>query len=277
MTSHPFHKLQGAGNDFVLLDTLASPLPDAFDWPRAAQALCARNRGVGADGLLALAPSQHADFSMRMWNPDGTEDMCGNGLRCLAAFIWRQKYTRKSSFFVQTLSGIRQVQVVTDEIFTISMGKPDFAPQNIPILENNPRNYRLEIADEILEATSLSTGSTHTVLWREQLPDDAEFRFFSPQIEVCDAFPERTSVMWTQRTDKNRFKIRIWERGAGETLACGTGACAVGVAAKLRFPEIADEVFIESAGGVLSVKWKGPDEEIFLTGPAKYIFRGVWS
>lgn len=275
MNSHPFHKLQGAGNDFVALDQIEFPLPDSFDFARAAQTLCERHRGIGGDGLLALSRSENADFKMRMWNPDGTEDMCGNGLRCIAALIWRQKYVRRNQFSVETLAGIRRVQVVSEEIFTINMGRPLFAPEKIPTQIATPQNFELALENRIFSATSLSTGSTHTVIWCDELPETSEFQKFSPKIELHSAFPERTSVMWTRRVAPHRFKIRIWERGVGETLACGTGACAVGVAAANRFGEIEGKIEIESAGGILQVEWKGPDEEIFLTGPAKYVFRGV--
>jgi diaminopimelate epimerase len=281
----PFHKLQGAGNDFVVLDLLTHPLPADFDFPAAALRLCDRHFGVGADGLLTLeASSDSSHARMRMWNPDGTEDMCGNGLRCVAALAWRQKHVTHSPFVVQTLAGPRHIEVINQDLIRAAMGTPIFEPAQIPVLlpTGTPESveWTIRAGNRDLVVTSLSTGSTHTVIFLDQPLSETDFQTLSPILENHPSFPERTSLMWAVREGDDsesgsRFKIRIWERGAGETLACGTGACAVAVAAQVT-GRAERAVEVESRGGVLQVEWK-PGEEIFLTGPAKHVFEGVFS
>lgn len=270
--------MHGAGNDFVLLDGLTTPLSPQLDTARAAQLLCARHFGVGADGLLSLEPSNVADLQMRMWNPDGTPDMCGNGLRCVAALAHRLNHVGKTEFCVETIAGIRAIELLPDGRIRAAMGRPQLSPDIVPLRAGSERlrDAALEIAGQkIPNVTALSTGSTHTVIFRDAPPGEAEFQRWSPLIENDALFPARTSVMWAVAEGANRFKIRIWERGAGETLACGTGACAVAVAAQLT-SRARGPVAIESRGGVLEVEWHAPDGEIFLTGRASYVFEGKW-
>ena len=273
-----FHKMHGAGNDFVLLDALRAPISPHLDTARAAQLLCARHFGVGADGLLALETSEAADLKMRMWNPDGTPDMCGNGLRCVAALAHRLKHVQKTEFRVETIAGIRAVELCSDGRIKTAMGAPQLAPAVVPLRAGSPvlQDGALEIAGrEIPNVTALSTGSTHTVIFLDAPLGEDEFQSLSPLLENHPLFPARTSVMWAVGAGANRFKIRIWERGAGETLACGTGACAVAVAAQLS-GRARGPVEIESRGGILEVEWNAPDGEIYLTGRASYVFAGVW-
>ena len=270
-----FHKLQGAGNDFVVLDLFSHSLPTDFNFPHAAITLCDRHFGVGADGLLSLEPSDNgAALQMRMWNPDGSEDMCGNGLRCVAALAWRQKHVPNPKFSVQTLAGERQIEILRPDFIRAAMGKPIFEASQIPILRSDAIEYEIPVENHILRATTLSTGSTHTVLFLEKPLTETDFQRLSPLLETHPLFPLRTSVMWAVPDGENRFKIRIYERGAGETLACGTGACAVAVAAQIT-NRARGPIEIESKGGVLKVEWT-PDEEIFLSGPAQYVFEGVF-
>ena len=276
MTAHySFLKMHGAGNDFVLIDATKNTFSPNFDFSKAAELLCHRHFGVGGDGLLTLEPSLVADLRMRMWNPDGTEDMCGNGLRCVAALGWRQKYVQNAHFSVETIAGIRQIEALTDEIFTATMGRPDFTPAQIPITVENAINYDLVVENRTFKANSVTTGSTHTVIFLEEPLSENDFQFFSPKIENHPLFPDRTSIMWAVEKEKNHFLIRIWERGVGETLACGTGASAVGAIAKVT-GRGENEIFVESKGGTLIARWNAPEEEIFLTGPATYLFEGIW-
>lgn len=276
MTPHySFHKMHGAGNDFVLFDTTKNSFSPSFDFSKSAQLLCDRHFGIGGDGLLTLEPSTVADFKMRMWNPDGSEDMCGNGLRCVAALAWRQKYVQNTHFSVETLAGVRQIEAISDHIFTASMGRPNFISNDIPIEVKDAIQYDLTIDNQTFKATSVSTGSTHTVIFLNEPISEIDFQYFSPKIENHPLFPERTSIMWATETEKNHFAIRIWERGVGETLACGTGACAVGAAAKVT-ERGGKEIFVKSRGGILVARWNSRDEEISLTGPATYLFEGIW-
>jgi diaminopimelate epimerase len=273
-----FHKLQGAGNDFVVVDAISHSLPSDFDFSRAAITLCDRHFGVGGDGLLSLESSNNgAAVRMRMWNPDGSEDMCGNGLRCVAALAWRQKYVTNPNFSVQTLAGERKIEILRPDFIRSAMGEPVFKPDQIPISRPgfaNAIEYEISVDNQILRATSLSTGSTHTVIFLEKPLPEAEFQRLSPLLENHPFFPLRTSVMWAIPDGKSRFQIRIWERGAGETLACGTGACATAVAAQIT-GRASGPVEIQSRGGVLEVEWTA-EQEIFLSGPAKYVFEGVF-
>lgn len=273
----PFHKLQGAGNDFIVLDLFAHPLPPDFSFARAALALCARHTGLGSDGLLTLEPPDEpgADARMRMWNPDGSEDMCGNGLRCVAALAARQGRVAAPTFAVQTLAGTRRVEMLRPDLVRAAMGRPAFAPSQVPVRAHGEDaiDIALPVAGQTLRATSLSTGSTHTVLFHDQPLELNEFERLSPLIEHHALFPTRTSIMWARPDGSNRFDIRIWERGAGETLACGTGACAVAVAAQVT-GRANGPIEVNSRGGTLRVEWQ-KDEEIFLTGPARYVFEGA--
>ncbi|MBW3638044.1 MAG: diaminopimelate epimerase [Armatimonadetes bacterium] len=274
-----FHKWQGIGNDFVVLDLISHPLPPDFDFSAAALALCERRLGVGADGLLSLEPAVNdADLQMRMWNPDGSEDMCGNGLRCVAALAWAQEHVRNPQFSVQTRAGNRDITVLGPHSLRAAMGAPIFEPSQVPIAlpqRSHAIDIEIRLADTTWRATALSTGSTHTVVFLENPLCDADFGKWSPLLENHPLFPQRTSVMWAVAEGAGRFKIRIWERGVGETLACGTGACAVAVAAQVS-GRSGKNVAIESRGGVLEVEWTR-GEEILLTGSAHPVFQGVWN
>lgn len=270
--------MQGAGNDFVVLDLIAQPVAPDFDFALAAQELCARRFGAGADGLLTLEPSTtRAAVQMRMWNPDGTLDMCGNGLRCVVALAARQNYVQTPDFAVETLVGLREVSIVRPNFVRAAMGIPLWSPAQIPMdwAEASALDYSIEVGDTTVKnVSSLSTGSTHTVIFRKKPMDEENFQRLSPLLEIHPIFPQRTSIMWAHLVGPNHFRLRIWERGAGETLACGTGACAVAAAA-WETGRAQGEITVESKGGILQVEKTG-DGEIFLSGPADYVYRGVF-
>lgn len=272
--------MHGAGNDFVLLDGLSAPISPQLDMSQLAQLLCRRHFGVGADGLLTLeaATSDAADARMRMWNPDGTTDMCGNGLRCVAEIAHRLGRVKKENFAIETIAGVREIQRLRDGRIRAAMGIPQWTPTDVPIATATPLiDATLEIDGEILQnVTALSTGSTHTVIFRDAQLSEIEFQKLSPQLENHPLFPSRTSIMWAVPDGTDKFAIRIWERGAGETLACGTGACAVAVAA-LTTGRAQGPVKVESRGGELEVEWSAPDGEIYLTGRATYVYAGEWA
>ena len=272
-----FHKMHGAGNDFVVLDGLRAPISPQLDITALAQLLCVRHFGVGADGLLSLETSDIADVRMRMWNPDGTPDMCGNGLRCVAHLAHQLGYVENENFAIETIAGVRQIHKLNDGRIRTAMGTPQFAPAIVPLTAATPLlNGTLEVNGQTLEnVTSLSTGSTHTVIFRDAALSEAEFQSLSPQLEHHPLFPARTSIMWAVPAGADKFAIRIWERGAGETLACGTGACAVGVAA-LQTGRATGPIIVASRGGELEVEWNAPAGEIYLTGRATYVYEGQW-
>ncbi len=275
----PFVKMHGLGNDFVVLDGIAQPLPDDFDFPRAAEFFCARHFGIGSDGLLLLDNSNEATVRMRMWNPDGSEDMCGNGLRCIVALAHARGYAGEN-FKVQTPVGVRQVGILENGLVRVEMGEPRFELSEIPfappdgvLRDNRPVEYELPVGNVVLpHVTSLSTGSTHTVIFGPH-PDEATFQKLSPLIENHAWFPERTSIMWADVTGQNEVSIRIWERGAGETLACGTGACATAVAAQMT-GRAQMPIRVRSKGGTLIIEWQN-GQSIWKTGPAQMVFAGL--
>ncbi len=280
MADVPFTKMQGVGNDFVVVDGRGKE-----NWPALAVEMCDRQRGVGADGLLVLDASPVADILMRMYNPDGSPDVCGNGLRCLARFAVERGIVQTDILNVQTLAGVRSAEVLRDGAGTIyavrvDMGLPRFEPQDIPmrVALNPVVDYPLELEDgQILTVTALSTGSTHTMAFVPTLPNDLEFFALSPQVEHHSLFPERTSLMWCEREGVSRLKLRIWERGAGETWGCGTGACASAVAAIVKGLVPPDKpVTISSKGGELSISWQ-PSQTIQMTGPAEFVYNGVYA
>ena len=292
--NYSFTKMHGLGNDFVVLDNLRSTLPDDTDFSALATRMCDRHFGVGGDGLLLLdAPDdnaktggtnvQRANIRMRMWNPDGSEDMCGNGLRCVARLAHLRGYVG-DQFVTQTLAGLRQCEIIDSENIRVAMGKPRLIPQQISFAGDVvPIEYSLHLEDIILpHVSTLSTGSVHTIIFVEKLPDDETFLRLSPQIEHHALFPERTSVMWAKVLDAQNIQIRIWERGVqeangitGETLACGTGACATAVAARImRY--CGEKVKIHSRGGILEIAWR-EGEEIAMMGAAEVVFEGIWN
>lgn len=274
--------MQGVGNDFVVLE--ASSRPPQADWAVLAQTICDRHCGVGADGLLVVEQSSgEAAFSMRMFNPDGTEDMCGNGLRCVALWAWRSGWvTADIPFSVATKEGMKTLRIlsVSEEgraaTVQVDMGQPNFAAPDIPICGSRDSmiEYPLTVGGSVYPITAMNTGSTHTVIFGPA-PDEQTFQHISPLIEQHPLFPERTSVLWATPQPDESLAVRIWERGVGETWGCGTGACAVGVAAKLQHLVAADNgVSVVSRGGILKIDWSGEGSPVFMTGPAEFVFDG---
>ena len=282
MAELPFSKMQGVGNDFVVVDGRGR---QGVVWNEAAVVLCDRKFGVGADGLLVLDNSESADFAMRMYNPDGSPDVCGNGLRCIARYAVERGVVASDSMRIETLVDVRAAQINRSldgkfESVTVEMGEPRFAARDIPADLENPdarlRNYPLPLPDgETLMITALSTGSTHSVTFVSKLPADAAFFRVSPLVENHPIFPERTSLMWCKAEAPNHLQMRIWERGAGETWGCGTGACAAAVVAiEQGFGERDRPVTVAGKGGELHITWKS-EGGIAMTGPAKFVFDGV--
>ena len=278
----PFTKMQGVGNDFVVVDGRRD---GDTDWSVLAVEICDRRTGVGADGLLVLDDTHSADIMMRMYNPDGTPDVCGNGLRCLARYAVEHGIVPGDKLRIATLGGVRAVQIHRDAAgaiiaVTVNMGIPRFDPASIPMRVPLYRviDYPLELEDGTsLSVTALSTGSTHAVTFVDQLPEDAQFFSVSPQVEEHPLFPTRTSLMWCRIEAPGHLRLRIWERGAGETWGCGTGACAAAVAAVLHGCAVPNTpILVCSQGGELTVHWD-PGGAIEMTGPAETIYTGIYA
>jgi diaminopimelate epimerase len=272
METIPFTKMHGAGNDFIVVRD------ERRDWPALAPSFCARRFGVGSDGILVALPSTVAAVRMRMYNPDGTEDDCGNGLRCLALYALRRGMVSGPEFAVETLSGVRRARVEdggsSEARVTVDMGRVDLRPEAIPArFEGDAAlGVTLEVDGERLEVHSLSTGTAHTVIF--ECPEEQRFQRLSPLLEHHRLYPERTSVMWTDVLRRDLVRVRIWERGVGETLACGTGAAAAAVAAHLS-GRTGSRVDVESRGGVLRVE-VGEDLSLRVAGPAAFVLEGEW-
>lgn len=271
----PFHKLEGVGNDFVLIEASAA---QGLDYSTLAQRLCHRPFGIGADGLLLIERGTHAPVRMRMFNPDGTEDFCGNGLRCAARYAYEHGFVDTPEFAIETLGGTLvpvQIHLQGDVVEAIStrLPPPRFRPRDIPALAEGEyiEDYPLTIAGHTVRIASVNTGTTHTVLFDATLPDDARFLEISPRLETHPMFPERTSILWAVIASRREARIRIWERGVGETLGCGSGAAAVAAVAH-RAGWTDSEVAVVSKGGTLQVRCE-PDG-IILTGQANRVFAG---
>ena len=278
-----FTKMQGVGNDFVVVD--ASALPPTVLLPALAIQTCNRNFGIGADGLLVVSRGEaDAAFRMRMFNPDGTEDMCGNGLRCVSLWAFRAGWIEgEHDFTVAVKEGVRAVRLleVADDsrsaVLGVDMGKPQFAPEMLPFSVfglTEVVSYPLTVGSESYAITAVNTGSTHTVIFGAA-PDEETFQRVSPLIENHPQFPERTTVLWATPQDDGAIAVRIWERGVGETFGCGTGACAVGVAAVLTgLRPAGTPLEIVSKGGTLRITWPGSDASVDMTGPAQIVYEG---
>lgn len=269
----PFSKMHGAGNDFVVVAEEAV-LP--FALPDLARRLCQRRFSIGADGLLVVGRGTRHAVRMRMFNPDGTEDMCGNGLRCVAKWATLRGLATDACFVVETIDGDKSVELFPDGQVRVDLGRPRFEPAEIPVqAQKSPvMNLPVKLPHGTVEVTTLSAGTTHSVLFVKELPDDEHFLRDSPAIENHPLFPQRSSVLWTVVESPSRLRMRIWERGAGETLACGTGACAAAIAAQLH-GLAGEEVEVHSPGGVLRVQWR-PGLSVLLTGVADLVYEGFY-
>lgn len=283
----PFTKMQSVGNDFVVIET--TKWPEGTDWEKTAIGVCDRHFGVGSDGLMLFLPAEspEADFRMRMFNPDGTEDMCGNGLRCVIYYGYKKGLIAAQGI-ASTIAGSVKYAfphgALPDRHKVITVfGAPRFAPADLPMSVSGLSrviDFPLALSDDLtLTISTVSTGTTHTVIWTDELPDDDTFFHLSPLIENHPLFPERTSVMWARIDSPDTVTIRIWERGAGETLGCGTGAAAVAVLGKEEGRLTNGSVTIRSKGGQLGVEYSqyaDAQKESFIrmSGEASIVFEG---
>jgi diaminopimelate epimerase len=275
-----FVKMQGTGNDFVVLEAQG----DERDWPRLAQAMCDRHFGVGADGLILVLPSARADVRMRMFNPDGSEaEMCGNGLRCVVKYAVEGGLARPRDgrIDVETLAGVLAAETFGDgrmvERVRVSMGAPRLAAAEIPVLvEAEPPivGLPLEVAGYALRLTCVSMGNPHAVHFLDGPVAAFPLEEIGPLVERHPLFPQRVNFEVAQVLANDRIEARVWERGAGATLACGSGAAATVVAARVK-GLAGDRVDITLPGGTLAIEWDGRGE-VYLSGAAERVFAGEW-
>ena len=267
-----FTKMHGIGNDFIVVDAFHNEIPN----PSAvAKQLCSRHFGVGADGLILMGPSDCADARMRIFNSDGSEpEMCGNGIRCAAKFLYDMGLVRKSEMTIDTLAGIKPITLdVRDEqviSVTVDMGQPDFEPSRIPVRGASNR-IRVELGGREVEFFCVSMGNPHAVTF-DLFPDDEAFRAFGRQMESHPLFPNKANIEFCRVDDRENITVKVWERGDGPTLACGTGSCAV-LAAAVRLGLAGKTANIHLPGGTLRDCW-ADDNHIRMTGPAETVFTG---
>jgi len=274
MSGLPFTKMHGAGNDFVVLDGIREELPPLE--PLAAR-LCHRHFGIGADQLLVLRPSRQADFRMQIFNADGSQvEMCANGIRCFFKFLRDRGHTDADEIGVETLSGVVRPRWVGEGRVRVDMGRPVLQPAKIPTLlgqgEGPVLDVPLELDGERLLVSSVSMGNPHAVVTVED-PETAAVERLGPALEHHPAFPNRVNVEFVAARSRGRIQQRTWERGTGETLACGSGACAVAVVSMLR-GVVDREVTLALRGGELEIEWPGNDAHVIMTGPAAEVFTG---
>lgn len=280
MTTVSFTKMHGIGNDFVVVDGVSTPV-DEERLAAATPQMCHRHFGIGADGLILILPSRVADFRMRMFNPDGSEaEMCGNGTRCVARYVYDHGLTRSSTVSLETLAGIKEMKLVLEggrvAGIQVDMGAPVLQRSLIPM--QGPEVP--EVVDEPLHVngtevrvTAVSMGNPHAVLFDAGVEMDT-VRHLGPLIERHEAFPARTNVQFVQVVSRSEVVLRTWERGAGVTLACGTGACASVVAGAIS-GRTDRKATVHLLGGDLEVEWSETGS-VLMTGPAEEVFEGEY-
>lgn len=276
-----FTKMQGTGNDFILIDGLSRPeeFNNVDNWEDLAAQLCDRHFGIGADGLILILPSDKADFKMRIFNPDASEaEMCGNGIRCFTRFVRENKLTEKDIISVETLAGIMvPAGLVEKGVFKaveVDLGEPHLKRSEIPMTGPEAEkvfNETLKVGSQNFQITAVSMGNPHCVIFTDNL-EKINLAQIGPEIENHPNFPNRTNVEFVEVLTDKEIKVGVWERGAGLTLACGTGAAATVVAANLN-QKTGRRVLVHLPGGNLLIEWD-ENNHLILTGPAEKIFEG---
>ena len=276
MTRIAFTKMHGIGNDYIYIDALSSAPPDPG---RLARRLSDRHFGVGSDGLVLIRPSKQADFMMDMYNSDGSRGlMCGNAIRCVAKYVFERGLTERRQLAIETLSGVKsldlQIQGGQVGLVTVNMGPPEFTPSRIPVRwqDKNMVDEPIAIAGRLYPLTCLSMGNPHAVVFQDEI-DTLDLPRLGPAFEHHALFPDRVNTEFVQIVDRRRLRMRVWERGAGETLACGTGACAALVASVLT-GRSERQATVCLKGGELSIAWQKQSGDVLMTGPAAFVFDG---
>jgi len=275
-----FTKMHGAGNDYVYIDCFTEKFP--ADPATLAIAMSDRHKGIGGDGVIFICPTDNADARMRMYNADGSEaEMCGNGVRCVAKFVYDHGIARKPELTIETGRGVLMLQLFPGgdgkvEKVRVNMGPPILEPANIPttLVGHPPQDVPLNVLDKIISVTCVSMGNPHCVAFVEKVDDDWVLRI-GPQIEKHPAFPRKVNAEFIQVVSPREFIMRVWERGSGETQACGTGASAAAVAGILT-GRLERKVLAHLPGGDLELEWPSDDSPVYMTGPATEVFSGEW-
>lgn len=278
MQTFEFTKMQGAGNDYIYVNCFKEKLTDIN---AVAKKVSDRHFGIGSDGLVLICPSDKADFRMDMYNSDGSQaEMCGNATRCVGKYVHDKGLTDKTEITLETLAGIKLLKLNLNdkgEVGTVevNMGSPELKPKNIPIDSDLDRFIRQPVTVDGREylVTGVSMGNPHAVTFIDDT-ESLEIEKIGPKFETHKLFPRKINTEFARIVDRKTIKMRVWERGAGETLACGTGACAAMVAANLS-DFVGDEADLVLLGGTLHIRWDKKENNIYMTGPAAFVFDGT--
>lgn len=277
-----FIKMHGIGNDYIYVDEFLYKAP--ADIGDAARLASDRHTGIGGDGLILIQPSQIADCKMRMFNADGSEGrMCGNAIRCIARYMLERhpEICPGDTVRIETLSGIKIVTAQRDaegkpSMLRADMGAPGLSPESIPVLTAAPQDLSIEVPGFSGSGVCVSMGSPHIVFFIDSDPSELDIAHIGPAIESHSLFPERVNVEFVQTQPDGSLKMRVWERGSGETMACGTGACATAVAAMLKGRTPQRTATVHLRGGDLIIEWNPDNNRVYMTGPAALVFEGEW-
>lgn len=273
-----FTKMQGIGNDYVYVNCFQEKIENPSE---LAKKISDRHFGVGSDGLILICPSDKADFEMKMYNADGSRgEMCGNGIRCVAKYVYDYGLTDKKQISVETLGGIKYLDLTVENgkavLVKVDMGSPILEPELIPVKAEgeNVIDASIIAGGAEYKMTCISMGNPHAVIFWDGI-DSMEIEKTGPSFEEHERFPNRVNTEFVEVLDEKTVKMRVWERGSGETLACGTGACAVAVACILN-GRTEDTVCVKLLGGDLLVQWDREKNKVYMTGPAEVVFDGEW-
>jgi len=272
-----FTKMHGIGNDYIYINGFEELVQNPGE---LSIRLSDRHKGVGSDGLVMILPSSKADFRMQMFNADGSEaEMCGNAARCIGKYVYEKGLTNKTELTLETLAGIKTLQLFLDDdnnvvSVTVDMGNPELEPSKIPTTLPGKQivNFPFSFDGVNYHITCVSMGNPHTVIFTQNIAT-LDIETIGKKIENAPIFPRRTNVEFIEIIDKGRIKMRVWERGSGETMACGTGACASVVAGVLN-ELVSRKATVELLGGNLEIEWNENDDHVYLTGPAETVFEG---
>ncbi len=275
-----FTKMQGLGNDYVYVNCFKEKIDNP---PELARRISDRHFGVGSDGLIMINPSDKADFEMEMYNADGSRgEMCGNGIRCVAKYVYDYGLTDKTSISVETLGGIKYLDLTVQDgkvkLVKVNMGRPELAPSKVPVAAEGDRavDEPITVDGKEYRMTCVSMGNPHAVIFTDRDIRELPLEEIGPKFENHERFPKRVNTEFVRVLDRRTAEMRVWERGSGETLACGTGACAVAVACVLN-GLTEDEVTVRLLGGDLQIKWDRENDIVYMTGPAEVVFDGEWN
>lgn len=274
-----FTKMQGLGNDYVYVNCFKEKIENPSE---LAVRISDRHFGVGSDGLIMINPSDKADFEMEMYNADGSRgEMCGNGIRCVAKYVYDYGLTDKTSISIETLGGIKYLDLTVEDgkvsLVKVDMGRPELEPSRIPVVAEGDRavDEPITVDGKEYRMTCVSMGNPHAVVYVDCDVKEFPLEEIGPGFEHHERFPKRVNTEFVRVLDRKTVEMRVWERGSGETLACGTGACAVAVSSALN-GLTEDEVTVKLLGGDLRIQWDRERDTVYMTGPAAVVFDGEW-